>query len=223
MARYRYEQMLEGLCSDLSQLGDAVDESLQRSIRSWQVGSVAHGRWVLRNERAIDELCRNLERCLIVTFATQQPIVGRDLRLLWVIADIAAELERISDYTASIAQHALHWHELPVAITPPAELFAMADQVRAMLKRSLTAFQEQDVQQARELGPLDDIVDTFEAQLVAALFEQIRANPDYLIAGIALRDVVHALERTADRAVNIGERVIYLITFDTEELDPFDI
>jgi phosphate transport system protein len=32
--------------------------------------------------------------------------------------------------------------------------------------------------------------------------------------------VVHALERAADRATNIGERVIYLVTCDVEELNP---
>jgi phosphate transport system protein len=97
---------------------------------------------------------------------------------------------------------------------------SMMDITLQMVHTSLEAFLYQDVELARSLGDTDNQVDDLEDHLNASIIQMIHENPQVAEAAISLRDIVHALERAADRATNIGERVIYFVTSDTEELNP---
>jgi len=88
----------------------------------------------------------------------------------------------------------------------------MAQLALQMLNTSLEAFLRQDVDLARSLTAYDERVDELEDTLRALIIADARQDPERFEAAIDLLDMVHALERTADRATNIGERVIYLAT-----------
>jgi phosphate transport system protein len=89
-----------------------------------------------------------------------------------------------------------------------------------MLNASLEAFLRQDVNLAYSLSDDEERVDRLEQRLRAELFSLARLEPQRIEAAVGMIEIVHALERVADRATNIGERVIYLATSTTEELNP---
>jgi phosphate transport system protein len=95
----------------------------------------------------------------------------------------------------------------------------MAALGQRMLRTSLDAFLQQDVALAQSLGQFDEQVDTLEKQVRQELIALGQSDPNKIEAMVDMLDMVHALERVADRATNIGERVIFLATNSFEELN----
>jgi phosphate transport system protein len=95
----------------------------------------------------------------------------------------------------------------------------MAEKARSMLQRALDAFVRQDVDLARKIPEQDDEVDALYNQVYRELLTLIMANPTNIDQATALLWVAHNLERTADRVINICERVIFTVTGDLTEIE----
>lgn len=220
MSRERYMNIINDLRADLLRLGSMVEQALDHVMHSLETWNVTTAAWVIQDDARIDAAQYAIEDRVLSLLATQQPIVATDLRLVSVVVAIATELERIGDYASGIAKRIRRASERPTLVLPPSGTYKMATLARQMLHTSLEAFLRQDLDLARSLKLNDDLVDELEDQLRAELLDIARADPQRIDAVADLLDVVHVLERVADRATNIAERVIYLITNSTEELNP---
>ena len=219
MIRERYTRQIASLRDDLLRMGSMVEQALLRSIYTLETWDIAVAAQIINDDVLIDDAWRNLEERTIHLLATQQPIVASDLRLCTVVTAIAGELERIGDYANSIAKRVRQATRRPSLITPPAQIHEMAKLSLQMLNTSLEAFLRQDIELAHSLTASDERVDEMEDEIRAQLIAAAKADPGLLEACIDMLDVVHALERTADRATNIGERVIFLSTNTLEKIN----
>ena len=66
--------------------------------------------------------------------------------------------------------------------------------------------------EAAALDDMDDRLDTLHTEYIQAIFECHRAGSVDLEAGVQLALVGRYYERIGDHAVNIGERVRYMVT-----------
>jgi phosphate transport system protein len=219
MGRERYGQQIRALRDDLIRLGSMVEQALLRAIKSLDTWDTGVASQVIRDDAEIDAIWRNLEERTIHLLATQQPIVASDLRFVTVVSAIAGELERIGDYANSIARRVHRATRRPVLLPPPAQIGEMAQLAIGMIHTSLDAFLRQDVELAHSLTATDERVDTLEDSLRAEIIALAKADPARIEAAMDMLDVVHALERAADRATNISERVIYLVTNNVETIN----
>jgi len=78
-----------------------------------------------------------------------------------------------------------------------------------MVKASLDAFVEGDAELAKHVLATDDIVDSLEREISAALIAQMEADTSLIKSGTRLVIGLHNIERIADRATNIAENVIF--------------
>jgi phosphate transport system protein len=152
-----------------------------------------------------------------VLIATQQPMAS-DLRAILSVSNIAAELERIGDYSEGIARLAIKLSSQPF-LKPLIDIPRMADESRRMLTSSLEAFARQDVTTAYEVGKADDIVDALYDQIYRELLVFMMEDPRTINQATYLLWVAHNLERIADRTTNIAERVIFLDSGDVVDLN----
>lgn len=219
MIRRQFVHRVEGLRDDLLQLGDSVAQSLERSLNSLRNQNTATAQWVIENDARIDEHRRRLEERVVMFFATQQPVVAHDLRLVASVGAIATELERIGDYASHIAASVFQQSDTMAEMAWSADIEQMTVLVQRMVRESLEAFLNQDVEQARHLGTLDEEVDTLRDKLQFDLVQRAQGNIHYLNSILAMLNVVHVMERAADRATNIGERVIYIMSSNMEEIN----
>jgi phosphate transport system protein len=95
----------------------------------------------------------------------------------------------------------------------------MAEKANSMLRRSLTAFMEEDVETAREITTEDDEVDALTDQVYRELLIFMIQDPKTITQATRLIWVSHNLERIADRVTNICERAIFMVTGKYEELN----
>lgn len=219
MIRDRYEHQIAGLRDDLLRMGSMVEQALQRSMASLETWDTSLAAQVIHADAKIDEVWRSLEERTITLLATQQPVVASDLRLCTVVTAIASELERIGDYANSIAKRVRSATRRPALLPPPPQIYEMSRLAIQMVTTSLEAFLRQDPDLAHSLTALDERVDELEDRLRAEIIAAAKANPMLIESAIDMLDVVHALERAADRATNIGERVIYLVTSTVETIN----
>jgi phosphate transport system protein len=219
MVRERYTRQIGSLRDDLLRLGSMVEQALLRAITSLDTWDSAAAAQIIHDDAQIDDAWRALEDRTIHLLATQQPVVASDLRLITAVTAIAGELERIGDYANSIARRVRRATRRPSLVTPPSAIKEMATLTLQMVNTSLEAFLRQDAAIAHSLTQSDERVDELEDQLRAEIIALAKADPEKVEAAIDMLDVIHALERAADRSTNIGERVIYLATNNVESLN----
>jgi len=220
MTRRTFDQELERLQDEVLALGSMVEEALVRSVETLKQRDFAASRRLIAGDRAINERRYAIEEDAITLIATQQPM-ARDMRLLAAILEIVTELERMGDYAKGIARINLMIGEQPL-IKPLIDLPVMAHKAREMLHAALVAFVERDVQAARAIPQGDEEVDALYNQVYRELICFILEDPQTIEQANHLMWAAHNLERTADRVINLCERVVYTVTGELAELETDD-
>jgi phosphate transport system protein len=87
----------------------------------------------------------------------------------------------------------------------------MNEGVRRMVRSSLDALVQQDVELARKVVSMDDEVDAFHAENFQTLRSYSHDHPDSIDGALAFATISSNLERIADLCTNIGEEVIFMI------------
>jgi len=88
----------------------------------------------------------------------------------------------------------------------------MREQATAQLKIAAEAFADRDVHRAGALRDMDDVMDDLQRELFRTIFALGRADEAGLQQMVQVALVGRYYERMADHAVNIGERVTYMVT-----------
>jgi phosphate transport system protein len=217
--RARYVKQLNLVHDDLLRMGSRVEHALTDAMQALETWDTSLARHVVSGDHEIDEARNAIEEAVLELLATQQPVLATDLRTLNATIAIAGELERAGDYTKGIAKRVERCLRAPTLLEAPAGLHRMGTLAHEMLHTCLDSFVQRDVPMARSLSTADERVDELEDQVIAELMSAVRQDPNKLDCAMYLIDVAHTLERLADRTTNIAERVIFIATNITEELN----
>ncbi|MGD8623508.1 MAG: phosphate signaling complex protein PhoU [Anaerolineae bacterium] len=220
MTRQTFDRELNRLQDEVLALGSMVEEALIQSVETLKKRDFIGSRRLIAGDQEINQRRYAIEENTITLIATQQPMAG-DMRLLAAILEIVTELERMGDYAKGIARINLMIGEEPL-IKPLIDLPAMAQKAREMLHAALVAFVKRDVQAARTIPEGDDEVDALYNQVYRELISYILEDPHLIEQANHLMWAAHNLERTADRVINLCERVVYAVTGELNELDTDD-
>ena len=210
MIRTNVESQLDEIQDDILALASMVEKAITHAIEALRERDLGASQAVVAFDDVIDEKRFAIEERCVDLLATQQP-AARDLR--WVIAllHIAVELERMGDYAEGIGKISLMMGDEP-PLKPLIDIPRMAEMSINMLRQSIDALVTRDVDLARRVCDADDEVDALHEQIYNELLLFMIKDPRSIQRATYLLWVTHDLERTADRATNIAERVIYLVT-----------
>ena len=199
-------------------MGTLVEEAIRDASRALQGHDPDLALQVIKRDAAINEAQRSVTRLISVTIATQSP-VARDLRYLLTLDHVMYELERIGDHAASVAKQVIK-----LAPEPPLAAYlhlpAMAELGARLVHGVLRALVDIDAVAAREVAVLDDEVDRLYHATFDELVTRMREDPGNVERGTRMIIASHYLERIGDRATNIAEDIVYLVTGDVEDLNP---
>ena len=208
--RASFDRQLGELQSDLLMLGGMVEKSVGRAVEALRLRDLDASAQVVRDDDEIDHLRFEIEDRCVNLIAQQQPMAG-DLRRIIAILHIAVELERMGDYAEGIGKISLMMgNEQP--LKPLIDIPRMADAATTMLRHSLDALVERNVELAVQVCDADDEVDNLYDQVFRELLTYMIQDPRAIQRATYLLWTAHDLERLADRATNIAERVIFSIT-----------
>ena len=210
MPRTIFEQELTTLQDDLLLMGSMVEKALAKAMDALRNRDMQAAREVVRDDDIIDDKQAEIEDQCIHVIATQTPVAG-DLRYLVAVLQIGAELERMADYAEGIGKISLMMGDEP-PLKPLIDIPRMADKTIDMMRRSLDALVERDLVVAHQVCDDDDEVDALYDQVFRELLTYMIEDPKNIKRATYLLWVAHDLERVADRATNIAEQVLFLVT-----------
>ncbi len=209
------DKELNDLRDNLLRLSSLVDTAIERAMLALDGRDIPLAKQVIIEDNTVNRLRYDIEEAALRVLATQQPMAG-DLRCIIAAIHLAVELERIGDHAAGIARLVTRMEE-EAAIDTLHKLPKMAKRARQMVQTGITAYVQRDVESARTLISRDDKIDKQYNKLFREALEEMR-DDDYIRRATYLLWVGHNLERIGDRATNIAERVIFMITNEFVEV-----
>jgi phosphate transport system protein len=217
MPRETFDRELRELQDDLLRLASLVESSIKRAVSALQAQDVDEAQRIIAADDEIDRAQYQLEDKALHLIARQAPIAA-DLRFVSAAISIANELERMGDYAEGIAGIVIRGANEPL-LKPLIDIPRMAELAQHMLRSALDAFISRDVAAARGLADADDEVDRLTTAVQDELLQIMIQHPENTERALHLIFVAHNLERVADRATNIAERLIFLVTNEVVDLN----
>ncbi|HEY3288636.1 MAG TPA: phosphate signaling complex protein PhoU [Anaerolineae bacterium] len=203
---------LSHINSNLHTLSEQVNAAAARAVTALVNHDFAEGREVKRSDKTTDQLRYEIETECLITLATQQPVAS-DLRRLVAATFVAVELERCGDYAKGVAKAARRLSRANSS-AGSYNLTDMQTFASGMITRALASFMVDDVAAAKAVIADDDIIDAMYNELVTKVTQDMSSDFTHIESGMWLIHAGHCLERIADRATNIGERVLFVKSGD---------
>lgn len=209
--RKTFHQELEDVRTQLARLAAAVIEAIPRATQVLLDGDLEQADVLIRDDDEIDALSIELEERCYQLLALQAPVAG-DLRQLVAIVKMVGEIERSADLTVNICKAArrIYGHDLDPRLR--GLVSRMGEQAQQLFTAALEAFQESDAAKAAAIDDMDSFLDGLQREFVRTIFENHADARIDLQVAIQMAMVARFYERIGDHAVNIGERVRYLVT-----------
>jgi phosphate transport system protein len=208
MAKYLIRE-LDKIKKKILSLGALVEERVRIASSAVDNRDAAIAQKIIDTDWEIDEMEVEVEEECLKILALHQP-VAVDLRFIITVIKINNDLERIGDQAVNIAERVLTISKRP-EMDFVFDYLPMAEKAEAMLKMSLDALVNMDVDLAFKVVTMDDEVDAIKELAYDRIKEAIKAQPARVGYLINLLLISRHLERLADHATNIAEEVIYLI------------
>jgi phosphate transport system protein len=220
MAREKLETQIRLIQDEVLLLARMVEGAILDATQALCRQDVVLAQRICENDQEINGKRYAIENAILILIATQQPI-AHDLRNVAAMLEVINELERIGDYAKGICKVTRRLDRAQIII-PAHEFDKMAEQGVSMLHRSLSAFVNENSNLAAIVAAEDEIVDDLYNHVYRRVIEAMIQHPDTIDQANLLLWVAHNLERTADRVVNICERVIFIATGELLEFESSD-
>jgi len=220
MPRETLDHQIHQLQDEILLIGSMVEQAMIDSIDALRRRDINDSKKVYHTDYLINEKRFAIENGILILIATQQPI-AHDLRLLTAMLEVTTELERMGDYAKGIAKINIKLAGSDINL-PMVEIDRMAELGISMLHRSLTAFIDENPNQASLIPLEDDEVDSLYVQIYNKVVKDMIANPQEIDSSNLILWIAHNLERMADRVTNICERTVFIATGELLELDSTD-
>ncbi len=209
----RFDGELNNLHMLILEMGGLVLDQVRHAIKAVTDKDVEAAQLVIRREPEVDALEVQIDEENIVVIIKNCP-VAKDLRITTVVSKAVADLERIGDEAARIANQAINMYQGDTS-DPSAHLLrdvrTMGKLSMQMLQDALEVFDTFDADKARVLAKsnveLDEEFKSSLRRLATFVLEDARNVGHTIYITLVLK----ALERVGDHARNLAEYVIYLV------------
>ncbi|MGB5770804.1 MAG: phosphate signaling complex protein PhoU [Crocosphaera sp.] len=204
-----FQRCLKRLEQEVLRMGTLVEESFRLSHQALCEGDIDAAQKIVLLDKKIDRYYRKIELDCATLMTLQSP-VAQDLRVLSAFMQLVRDLERIGDYAKDLG-------EIAVKLFPyephdcMKDIAAMSNHAQMMLATSLVALADLDEGAGMRVKKLDDTVDDAYDELYHHLAHQ-RDIPGSIEPYLLLALIIRHLERMADHATNIAQRVSYIVT-----------
>ncbi|MGZ4904343.1 MAG: phosphate signaling complex protein PhoU [Halobacteriota archaeon] len=212
MARVRYIRKLKDLRQNVIKMGDITSKSVEDALEALEASDVVLAEHVIKNDDVIDKCDRKIESQCMMLLALEQPM-AKDLRVIATSLKMITDLERIGDFTVDIAEEIVSMGK-PIRIpVPPLEFNELVSEVKSIVADSIATYAQGNIEKARTFESRDDKIDSLYKEIVSEMVSTLaegRCSIESVADIASFLYITRYLERIADHAVNIGNRVCYM-------------
>ena len=203
---------LKKLDENMVTLAELSELAIRKAIDGLGRLDVQTAHEVFTLDQEIYGLQLEIEKTCIDLIALHAP-VARDLRSITTSLKITTDLDRIGRYAKDISEIILQMGGgRPAPLADVQRLREMADRTIDMVDTAIEAFVHREAERVRNITETDDAVDLAHDEVFREVTGRMTARTLDVETGARLILVSRYLERIADHAVNIGMRVVYMVT-----------
>ena len=207
---FHLQRELNQIKKEVLQLGNRVEAAINNAMLALIDRREDLTQKVFSEENLINESEVLIEENCLKILALHQP-VAVDLRFIVVVLKVNNDLERMGDLAVNIAKRAVLLSSQEPIPCPTEFTETLPGVIRAMVHNSLDALIKLDVEMAREVIAMDDVVDNINRQMYSSVQSLIENDNTTIEQGISLLSTSRYLERIADLATNIAEEVVFMV------------
>ena len=122
------------------------------------------------------------------------------------------DFERIGDHSRNLMEAAEELHQKGTSLSPAAqtELKVLTDAVAQIIDLSFRAFLSRDLEAARSIEPLEEVIDDLKDQLRDRHIQRLQQGSCSIETGFVWSELLTGLERIGDHCANLAGAVIDL-------------
>lgn len=210
-SRTPFDIELSAIANQLVAMAALVTESVPRVTQALLDGDLAEAQTIIDADDVIDALMLEVEESCYRLLALQQPVAG-DLRAVVAAIRLVSEIERSGDLAVNIAKATRRIYGITITPRLRGLIASMGDEAARLFRLAMQAYSEGDAPMAAALDDLDDRLDSIHEAYIAEIFVAHDDEGLALQEGVQLALIGRYYERIGDHAVNIGERVAYMVT-----------
>ncbi len=206
---------LQALNENMVTMAELSELGIRKAVDGLSRGDRATLEEVFTLDQEIYGLQEEIEGNCVDLIALHAP-VARDLRTVTTSLKITTDLDRIGRYARDIAEVALQFPPgPPPSLSDLEKIPQMAEHTIRMVDTAVDAFAKRNADSVRNIMQVDDEVDRLHDEVFQEVVRSMQAGRLEIAVGARYILVARHLERIADHAVNIGLRVVYMVTGET--------
>lgn len=209
--RRTFHQELDQLRDDMIRLAGMATEALAAGTAAFLAGDLQAVEEIIGADDEIDELSLEIEEHCFRLLALQNPLAS-DLRQIIAAIRMSSEIERSADLVTNTMKAARRLYGTPLDPRIRGLIERLSDSVQRLFRLAIDAYADRDEGLAAALDDMDDDIDDLHAEYIRTIFEVYEGGNTPLQVSVQLALVGRYYERIGDHAVNIGERVRYMVT-----------
>jgi phosphate transport system protein len=206
--RRTFHEQLDEITRDITRLAGYVSESIPKGTEALLSNDLQLAQEIIDNDDVIDNLAIEIEERCYASLALQAPVAS-DLRAIIAAIRLVAEIERSGDLMTNVckATRRIYPTELPPAVR--GLLQQMSEEATKLFRMCMDSYVEGDSSLAAALDDIDDRLDELHADYIQAVLTW--GGDGDIQPAVQLALIGRYYERIGDHAVNIGERVRYMV------------
>jgi phosphate transport system protein len=213
----RFHEELKELKQDVIKMGHLSIEMLKKSVEALKKQDIELAKWVDGKKTTIASMDGNIEAKAFQLLTLHQPM-AKDLRLIACSLKMITYIARIGRYGKDIAKIAVELSEKP-HIKRLVSIPHMADMVGSLIIDALLAFEKETLDPIKEFSERDDDVDQLRYSIFRECLTYMMEDQKVIKRCAQYMMVSRYLERCADHACKMAEKIHYMITGEHIEID----
>lgn len=215
-SRALVDQEIRAIEHEVLSMASVADAMIADAVRALSTLDTPLATEVIQRDDVIDHADLDIEvRCLRL-LVLHQPLAS-DFRTVGTVLKMVTDLERVGDLAVDIAKIARKI-DLDHGSSEMIDIRRIAGLAARMLRDAIEAFVKRDIDLAHRVCVMDDDVDDLYRAFREQLHEAMKSKPHTVVSASYLLLAIHHFERIADHAVNIAERVAFMVTGRFEQL-----
>ena len=213
----KFHDELKILKKDVIKMGNLAKEMLQKSVEALKDLDNEKAEWILSKKGIIADMDDDIEERTLRLITLYQPMAS-DMRQIACILKMITYLNRIGRYGKDIAKLVEEWgdkrHVKKLVSIP-----YMSGIVCNMIDDSMNSFETNNISKFKDFSDRDDEVDELRYSIFRECLSYMMEDPKVITRCTNYIMVARYLERCADHACKMAEKIYYMVTGERVEID----
>ena len=189
-------------------MGELAKENVRLALRQMDDYSSGRETEILANEDKLDIYEDRLGSYLVEI--SQHGVSMDDIRTVSRLLHAIGDFERIGDHALNLQESAQELHDKGLQFSEIAneEIAVLLKAMNAILEKSFAGFQDDSVEEAVEVEPLEETIDRLIEELRMRHIHRLQSGACTIQLGFVYNDLLTNLERISDHCSNIAVSVL---------------